>query len=137
MCQPCARPSHAAQCTCTVNVISLKAVSAPRPALRLRPVEPVSFGLIICKGICPNYYANPEKHTITITMDSRMAEYMKEHLPEEMKSKPPSTPYHPELMNLIIEAEDLLRPEEAKMAHRLCAQMLYTVVTVLPQWPVG
>ena len=72
-----------------------------------------------------NYYA---KHTIT--MNWRIAEYMKEHLPEEMKSKPPSTPYHPELMNLIIEAEDLLRPEEAKMAHRLCAQMLYTVVTV-------
>ena len=51
-----------------------------------------------------NYYANPEQHTITITMDSRMAEYMKEHLPEEMKNKPPPTPYHPELRNLSMEA---------------------------------
>ena len=68
---------------------------------------------------------NPEKHTCTITMDSRMAEYMKEHLPEDMKNKPPPTPYHPDIMNLSMEETELLGPEEAKMAHRLCAQLLY------------
>ena len=80
-----------------------------------------------------NYYANPEKHTITITMDSRMAEYMKEHLPEEMKRRVRASshrrrrsPYHPELMNLSMEDTELpgVGPEEARMAHRLCAQLL-------------
>jgi hypothetical protein len=59
-----------------------------------------------------NYYA---KHTIT--MNWRIAEYMKEHLPEEMKSKPPPTPYHPELMNLRSTSVDNGRYSTSRAVH--------------------
>ena len=85
------------------------------------------------------FYPNPEQNTIPITMDVRLAEYMKEHLPEEMTAKfvPPPTPYHPDLLQLNM-SDEQLSVEEGKHAHRICAQLLYTVTTVYlnGQWVV-
>ena len=33
------------------------------------------------------FYPNPDMQTVTITMDVRLAEYMKKHLPEEMQRR--------------------------------------------------
>jgi hypothetical protein len=85
------------------------------------------------------FYPNPEMRTITITMDVRLAEYMKEHLSEEMTANfvPPPTPYHPDLLQLNM-TDEQLSVEEGKLAHRICAQLLYTVTTVYlnGQWVV-
>ena len=74
--------------------------------------------------------------TITITMDVRLCEYMKEWLPDEMEKEPPPTPYHPDLMSLNMEEELLSADDEGKKAHRQCAQLLYCVTTVYlnAQW---
>ena len=81
------------------------------------------------------FYPNPEQNTMTITMDVRLCEYMKEWLPNEMEKEPPPTPYHPELMSLSMEGT-LLSADEGKKAHRICAQLLYCVTTVYlnAQW---
>ena len=44
------------------------------------------------------FYLNKPQRTVTITMDVRLAQWMKEHLPDEMSREDlPTTPYHPQL----------------------------------------
>ena len=65
---------------------------------------------------------------ITITMHVRLAEIMKEFLPDEMEldSYPP-TPYHTDLKKLAIASEPFAN---AKAARRLNCLLMYCVVTV-------
>ena len=75
-----------------------------------------------------NYYVNEPERTVTITMDVRMAEYMREHLPDEMESKRlPESPCHPRLHDIKLDDGET-PPELAKKCARLNAQLMYAVV---------
>ena len=61
-------------------------------------------------------------------MDVRMAEYMREHLPDEMESKRlPESPCHPRLHDIKLDDGET-PPELAKKCARLNAQLMYAVV---------
>ena len=79
-----------------------------------------------------NCYWNKALNTMTMCMDVRITEIMKEHLPLEMgldaKAFPP-TPNHPELMRLTL-TDPALSPALAKSSHRLGCQLMYGVVMI-------
>ena len=79
-------------------------------------------------------YENPELNTITMTMDVRITEIMKEHIPDEMSmssSHYPNQPCHPELTKLELQlGMPALSPALAKSSHRLGCQLMYAVVQI-------
>ena len=67
------------------------------------------------------FYANVELNTVTMCMDVRLVEVMKEHLPLEMNNPDsfyPKTPFHPDLMKLSMTLPPIAAIK-AKTAHRL------------------
>ena len=77
-----------------------------------------------------NCYFNIELNTLTICMDVRITEIMKEHLPEEMTKESsfyPKTPHHPNMMKLQLGLA-ALSPALAKSSHRLDCQLMYVAV---------
>ena len=78
------------------------------------------------------FYANVELNTVTMCMDVRLVEVMKEHLPLEMNNPDafyPKTPFHPDLMKLSMTLPPIATIK-AKTAHRLGCQLMYIVVQV-------
>ena len=76
------------------------------------------------------YYLHAPTRTVTITMEVRLTEIMREHLPDEMDGRSyPSMPNHPQLSRLS-KTDPAISPEQAKQMHRLCAQLMYVVVQV-------
>ena len=78
------------------------------------------------------FYSNIPLNTVTMCMDVRITEIMKEHLPDEMVRLPgfyPKTPNHPDMMSLSL-AMPKLDNDRAKASHRLGCQLMYVVVQV-------
>ena len=77
-----------------------------------------------------NFYFNVDLSTITICMDVRIAEIMKDHLPDEMTKEAeffPKMPNHPDMMKLQLGLA-ALSPALAKSSHRLGCQRMYMAV---------
>ena len=86
-----------------------------------------------------NYYINAAENTVTIAMDVRIAEYMKEHLSDEMDSKRlPESPCHPRIHDIELDEDGVCPPETARKCARLNAQLMYAVVQCYfwAQYPV-
>ena len=77
-----------------------------------------------------NCYFNVDLNTITICMDVRITEIMKEHLPDKMLKEAgfyPKTPNHPDMMKLQLGLA-ALSPALAKSSLCLGCQLMYVVV---------
>ena len=80
-----------------------------------------------------NFYFNDELNTFTMTMDVRLTEIMKEHLPDRLNLDDieyPKTPYHPRFKELATSTDIMTNAEDIKMVNRLQMQLMYCVVQV-------